>query len=99
MSNTIKYLIDNNYKIFYKDTDSLLINKPLPDYMVSSTQLGKLKLEYICTKGIFLAPKVYALNTIDNKFIYKVKGLNKSNALTLDDFDSLCSFFLIKKKE
>lgn len=59
MSKTIKYLIENDYKIFYKDTDSLFINKPLPDDLVSSTELGKLKLEYICKKGIFLAPKVY----------------------------------------
>lgn len=56
-------------------TDSAYINKPLSDYLVSNTELGKFKLESICNKGIFLAPKVYALNTLDNKTIIKVKGL------------------------
>nr|YP_010991015.1 DNA polymerase [Pappia fissilis]WOX61288.1 DNA polymerase [Pappia fissilis] len=90
MSQTIKYLIDNGYILYYKDTDSLFINKPLPDHLVSNTELGKLKLEYICTKGIFLAPKVYCLITIDNQFICKVKGLDTKNInLTLEDFKYL----------
>lgn len=30
MSLVIKYLIDNNYTIYYMDTDSFFIDKPLP---------------------------------------------------------------------
>jgi len=51
----------------------------------------------IADKAIFLAPKVYALIS-NNKFIYKVKGLDTKltldkiiddNRLTMDDFESL----------
>ena len=45
--------------------------------MVNNTELGKMKLESICNKGIFLAPKLYALRTIDNKEIIKIKGLTR----------------------
>lgn len=30
----IKFLIYNDYKLYYKDTDSLYVNKPLPEDMV-----------------------------------------------------------------
>ena len=89
MANLFKYLIDNDYTIYYKDTDSIVVDKPLPDFLVSSTELGKLKLEHVLKKGIFIAPKVYCLVTEDNQFIYKVKGLNKNVTLTLSDFESL----------
>jgi spore cortex formation protein SpoVR/YcgB (stage V sporulation) len=48
-----------NFKLYYTDTDSAYIDRALPDYMVSNTELGKLKLENICNKAIFLAPKFY----------------------------------------
>ena len=51
--------------------------------------LGKMKLEYIINKAIFLAPKVYCLLTIDGKVIYKVKGLSHNIELTMSDFKSL----------
>lgn len=40
MSLVIKYLMENNYTIYYKDTDSFFIDKPLPDQFVSNTELG-----------------------------------------------------------
>jgi hypothetical protein len=36
---------DPNIKLFYTDTDSAYTNKPLPDYLVSKTEIGKLKHE------------------------------------------------------
>lgn len=77
------------YKLYYTDTDSIFIDRPLPDDQVSSTELGKMKLENICKKAIFLAPKVYCLLTPDDKFIYKVKGLNHDCELSFKDFDDL----------
>ena len=41
--------------IFYSDTDSLVTNIKLPDYMVNNKELGKLKLEYEIDKGIFVS--------------------------------------------
>jgi hypothetical protein len=52
-----------------------------------------MKLENICKKVIFLAPKVYYLETIDNRIIYKVKGLKHEVKLNLHDFEQL----LLKK--
>lgn len=77
MSIDIKFLIENDYIIYYMDTDSLVVNKPLPDWMVSPTELGKLKLEYFIEEGVFLAPKVYAIILPDGKVIIKVKGLSR----------------------
>jgi hypothetical protein len=57
--------------------------------MVSNTILGKMKLENVLTKAIFLAPKTYSLLTEDDKLIYKVKGLSHNIELTMDDFNNL----------
>lgn len=78
-----------NFTLYYSDTDSIYINKPLPDYMIDSKILGKMKLENILTDGIFLAPKVYYLETIEGSNIYKVKGLKHIIELTKDDFENL----------
>ena len=52
-------------KLFYSDTDSLVLNGPLPGGMIDSATLGLLKLEHIITEGYFVAPKIYWLNCID----------------------------------
>jgi len=91
-----KFKNNNNYKLFYSDTDSIYINKSLNEDLVSNKEIGKMKLEYICSKGIFLAPKVYGLITNGNIEIIKVKGLTKeaTNLLSIEDFEEL----LIKDK-
>jgi DNA polymerase type B, organellar and viral len=75
--------------LYYSDTDSVFINKPLPDYLVDNKILGLMKLENVLTKAIFLSPKVYCLLTEDNKLIYKVKGLKHEIELTMNDFEQL----------
>ena len=45
-----------------------------------------MKLENVLTKAIFLAPKVYYLETENGKVIYKVKGLSHDVELNLNDF-------------
>jgi hypothetical protein len=84
-----------NLKLFYTDTDSIHTNLN-PDEMnelfndiVNSKELGKLKLENVVERAIYIAPKVYYLKTIDNQEIYKVKGLNKKVSLTQEDFENL----------
>ena len=76
MSRYIKSLIANKYKLYYMDTDSLIIDQPLPESMVSDTMLGKFKLEHVIKEGVFLAPKVYGLKLQDGSEIIKVKGLS-----------------------
>jgi len=41
---------------FYTDTDSVVLSSPLPEELISSTELGKFKLEYRVREGIFIAP-------------------------------------------
>jgi hypothetical protein len=78
-----------NFILYYSDTDSIYIDRPLPPEFISSTELGKLKLENVLNDAIFLAPKVYYLETEDSKIIYKVKGLKHEVELTKNDFESL----------
>ena len=80
-----------DFNLFYSDTDAAYIDRALPDYMVSNTILGKIKLEKICSKVIFLAPKVYGLLDINNNLTIKVKGLSQGviNTLTLLDLEQL----------
>jgi hypothetical protein len=59
---------------YYTDTDSAILGSPLPEEEVSSTELGKLKLEHIVKRGIFLASKSYLLLTQDGGHILKHKG-------------------------
>ena len=62
---------------YYTDTDSVVLDKPLPDFEVSSTELGKLKLEHEVHEGYFLAPKCYALVFNDSTHLIRNKGLAK----------------------
>jgi DNA polymerase elongation subunit (family B) len=70
-------LSDKGYSIYYTDTDSIDLNKPLPDNLVSSKELGKMKLENIFKKVVYLAPKLYAAIS-DKGEILKSKGLKES---------------------
>ena len=63
---------------YYTDTDSAFLGSPLPEEEISSTVLGKLKLEHIVLEGYFVAPKSYALKTKDNVEIVKQKGAAKN---------------------
>lgn len=76
--------------LYYSDTDSLYFDGPIDDSFISNSILGKLKLEGIYNKALFLAPKVYALeNTFTGDKIIKIKGLTKEsiikNNITLDN--------------
>jgi hypothetical protein len=58
--------------VYYCDTDSIVIDKPLPEY---EDALGNFKLEETLVEAEFICPKVYRLVTESGKFIYKVKGM------------------------
>lgn len=56
MSLIILYCINNGIKVFYMDTGSLVVDKPLPPHILEFKSIGKFKLEHIVKEGIFLAP-------------------------------------------
>jgi hypothetical protein len=84
-------IFKNNPKInlYYTDTDSAYTDSDIDESFINNTELGKLKLENTCKKAIFLAPKLYCLETTDGKIIYKAKGLKHEVELTMKDFEQL----------
>jgi hypothetical protein len=83
--NPLKCIPDN--KFYYGDTDSAILEKPLPDEMVGNN-IGQFKLEYpLIKEGIFIAPKLYYLLLEDGSVIVKNKGY--SGKLTYDEFTRL----------
>lgn len=74
---------------FYTDTDSVVLQNPLPDEFVSATELGKLKLESKSASGIFLSAKSYKLTPYDKnqESVRKHKGVAKQ--LVTDDWYEL----------
>jgi DNA polymerase type B, organellar and viral len=105
MANLKMELTKLGYIIFNTDTDSLFVNKPLPNNLVGK-ELGQLKLENIFKEIVFLAPKVYAgiyeINNIIHELI-KVKGfkfnkpvLSLENKIELDNKDNKLSYLSMK---
>jgi hypothetical protein len=86
MFSIIYKLIDLGIKIYYMDTDSIVTDRPIPSHLIGN-ELGLFKLEHIIKHGYFIAPKLYALITSDNKTIIKAKGIG--NNLTINDFENL----------
>jgi hypothetical protein len=79
-----------DFKLYYTDTDSIIINKPLPKDMIGN-KLGQMKLENVITKAVFIAPKVYSLINENGKVIIKAKGLKTEviDNLNFNDFENL----------
>ena len=82
-----------NDELYYSDTDSVVTSGTLPDELIGKG-LGQLKLECTAEKGVFLAPKVYALHNVveDGKplpDIIKAKGLKNTSGLTFEVFEQM----------
>ena len=71
-----KFLISNNYKVFYHDTDSMVIDRPLDPKFIGD-DIGLFKLEHVFKDAIFLSPKVYAGITDEYEYV-KIKGLKNT---------------------
>jgi hypothetical protein len=81
-----------HFNLFYSDTDSIVIDQPLTNDMVSNG-LGKMKLEKIFKEAVFIGPKVYGGITDKGKEIIKVKGYKNKDQFTHEQlkFDTLNS--------
>lgn len=60
---------------YYTDTDSVVLSKPLPEELISSSILGLFKLEDRIVQGYFLAPKAYYYIDEKGKNTVKYKGI------------------------
>lgn len=81
-------ILKSGGSIYYSDTDSIVTDKKLPDYMVDSKEIGKLKLEYEVKEGIFISGKTYWLTSQDELIVNKAKGIN-SSSLSYEDYTNL----------
>ena len=57
-------ILNKGGKLYYSDTDSIVTEIELPNYLVSANKLGLLKLEHVLQKGIFISNKIYYLLNI-----------------------------------
>ena len=57
------------------DTDSAVLIKPLPDYLVGNN-IGQMKLEQGIKQGIFIRKKLYCILNNNNQEIIKASGLD-----------------------
>lgn len=62
-------------QIYYCDTDSLVVDQPLPSKYIGS-KIGQLKLEYNVKEGIFITNKIYCLELIDGTLKKAQRGTN-----------------------
>jgi len=90
-----------NFNLYYFYTDSIYTDSEIDKSFIDPKILGKLKLEYVCDKAIFLTPKVYCLLTTSGDFIFKIKGLTKNVDLSFQDFHKLLTkdSLLTRKQE
>ena len=77
-------MIINEYKnipgnpCIMSDTDSAVLPKPLPRYLVGK-EIGQMKLEHIIELGIFIRKKLYYIKNSNNLEIIKASGVNSSH--------------------
>ena len=81
---------NSKFNLYYSDTDSAVIDRPLPSFMVGG-ELGQFKLEHVVNRAVFLAPKVYGLVTVEGEEVIKVKGINKTSlpGISVQDLENL----------
>nr|UEX92865.1 hypothetical protein [Marasmius tenuissimus] len=84
-----KFKNNNDIRLYYTDTDSAIVNKPLPNSFVNDNELGKFKLEHVIDKAIFLAPKLYCFLTESGDLVTKTRGLSHDIKLDFNDFNNL----------
>lgn len=94
MQNLKLDIIAKGGKLYYSDTDSIVTNVKLDNSLIDSKALGKLKLEYEVTKGIFIAPKLYYLLDVNGKEVFRAKGINKASI----NFESYLSLLMTKSE-
>jgi hypothetical protein len=73
-----KYKTLEKNPCFYSDTDSVFLQKPLPDYLIGS-KLGQMKFEGFIKKAVFLSSKVYYYVDAQDNIVIKYAGLTQSN--------------------
>lgn len=96
-----KIIGDKEYNVYYTDTDSVVVDKPLTRRRVSSKMLGKFKLEHKIKEGLFILPKVYYIRELNNELV-KFKGISnkiEDKSIFNDVVDMRRLVYMPKNKE
>lgn len=86
---------NENYKIYYTDTDSLFIEGELPDSCINNKKLGYWSLENQYIYSVFVSPKTYACLDIYGNSYSKVKGYG--SPVSLDEFEKILDGNVLKQ--
>lgn len=79
MHKIITDMLDKKAKVYYTDTDSIILNKPLPNELVGS-KIGQFKLVHDnIVEAYFPTSKIYALVLDTGEEVLKFSGLNKGS--------------------
>nr|QWO71378.1 DNA polymerase [Calocybe cyanea] len=81
-------VLDRGGRIYYSDTDSLVLDKNLLKKEWLGTEIGKFKLEYEIKEGYFISNKTYCLLLNNGETIIKTKGVINST-ITIEQFKSM----------
>ena len=90
MNNIKLIIINNGGKIYYTDTDSLVIDINSLQFIRQyiGNEIGKFKIEHYIKEGFFISNKTYCLVLENGQIIIKSKGVINTK-LTLDDFKNM----------
>ena len=90
MNNIKLIIINNGGKIYYTDTDSLVIDINSLQFIRQyiGNEIGKFKIEYYIKEGFFISNKTYCLVLENGQIIIKSKGVINTK-WTLDNFKNM----------
>lgn len=86
MFKVIYRLLELGIEIYYMDTDSIVVNKAIPEDLIGKT-LGLFKLESQIQHAYFISPKLYALKLNNGETVVKAKGIGSK--LEYSKFETL----------
>lgn len=97
----IHYCQATKRKVYYCDTDSAIVDKPLPPHMTDSKEFGKLKLEGVLKSAVFLQPKMYAESFWEPKMIdgQEIWEDVKGKGIPADILKSLSYTYMVRTLE
>lgn len=70
-------IINRGGEIYYIDTDCIVSDIELSQEHQDSQELGKWDFEGFIKRGVFISPKLYALQEADDQILIKAKGVDQ----------------------
>jgi hypothetical protein len=81
-------ILEKGGKIYYSDTDSIVLDKIYINKEWIGDEIGKFKLEYEIKEAYFISNKTYCLILNNGESVIKTKGII-NNSITIEDFKEM----------